>query len=45
MTNKEQEIIWDLSELFPNSNDPSVEKTITEMKIFTNDFEKKYRGK
>jgi oligoendopeptidase F len=45
MTTKEQEIIWDLSELFPTINAPSIEKTIAEMKDFANDFEKKYRGK
>ena len=45
MTNKEQEITWDLSELFLSINDPSVEKTISEMKVFAEDFEKKYRGK
>ena len=45
MTNKEQEITWDLTELFPSINDPSVEKAITEAKTFADDFEKKYRGK
>ena len=45
MTSKEQEITWDLSELFPSINDPSIEKTVAEMKVFANDFEKKYRGK
>ena len=45
MTIKEQEITWDLSELFSGMNDPSIEKTVTEMKVFANDFDKKYRGK
>ena len=45
MTSKEREITWDLSELFPSINDPSIEKTVAEMKVFANDFEKKYRGK
>ena len=45
MNNNEQEISWDLSELFQSVNDPSIEKTITEMKTFADNFEKKYRGK
>ena len=45
MTNNEQEITWDLTELFPSINDPSIEKTITETKTFADAFEKKYRGK
>ncbi len=45
MINKEQEITWDLSELFASINDPSVEKTINEAKDFADNFEKKYRGK
>ncbi len=45
MTNKEQEVTWDLTELFPSINDPSVEKAINEAKVFADAFEKKYRGK
>jgi oligoendopeptidase F len=45
MSKREQEIAWDLSEIFSNIEDSSIEKTITEMKVFANDFEKKYRGK
>ncbi|MGA3060288.1 MAG: M3 family oligoendopeptidase [Candidatus Bathyarchaeia archaeon] len=45
MINKEQEITWDLSELFPSIKDPSIEKAISEAKVFADDFEKKYRGK
>ena len=45
MTNKQQEITWDLTELFPSINDPSVEKAINEAKVFADAFEKSYRGK
>jgi oligoendopeptidase F len=45
MSNKEQEIIWDLSELFISVKDPSLEKTIKDMTSLADDFEKKYRGK
>ncbi len=38
MTNKEQEITWDLTELFPSINDPSIEKAINEAKAFADDF-------
>ena len=41
----EQEVTWDLTELFPSINDPSVEKAINEAKVFADAFEKKYRGK
>jgi oligoendopeptidase F len=44
MTNKEQ-VTWDLSELFPSVKDPSIEKTVAEIRVFANDFEKKFRGK
>ncbi len=40
-----QEITWDLSELFPRITDPSVEKTLNTAKVFADDFEGKYRGK
>ena len=45
MTNKEQEVTWDLTELFPSISDPSVEKAINEAKVFADNFEKKYREK
>ncbi len=45
MTNEEQEVTWDLKELYPSVTDPAVEKTISETKIFADAFEKTYRGK
>jgi len=45
MTDKQQEVTWDLTELFPSISDPSVEKAINEAKVFADNFEKKYRGK
>jgi oligoendopeptidase F len=45
MTSKEQEITWNLTELFPSVNDPAVSTAIEEAKSFANVFEKKYRGK
>ncbi len=45
MTNKEQEVTWDLMTLFPSINDPSVEKAINEAKALADAFEKSYRGK
>ncbi|MGA2386302.1 MAG: M3 family oligoendopeptidase [Candidatus Bathyarchaeia archaeon] len=44
MTSK-QEVTWDLTELFPSVNDPSVEKALNEAKTFADAFEKSYRGK
>ena len=40
-----QEVSWDLTELFPSIKDPSVEKAINEAKVFADNFERKYRGK
>ena len=45
MANKEQEVNWDLTELFPSINDVSVEKAINEAKALADAFEKTYRGK
>ncbi len=45
MTNTEQEVTWDLTELFPSINDASVEKAIDETKVLADVFEKAYRGK
>ncbi len=45
MTSKEQEVTWNLTELFPSINDPSVEKAIGEAKTLADAFEKAYRGK
>jgi len=45
MTSTNQEVSWDLTELFPSIKDPSVEKAINEAKVFADNFERKYRGK
>jgi oligoendopeptidase F len=45
MTNKEQEVTWDLTGLFPSINDASVEKAFNEIKVLADTFEKAYRGK
>jgi oligoendopeptidase F len=45
MTSEKQEILWDLSELFPSPNDASVEKALNEAKAWADNFEKVYRGK
>ncbi|MGA3289877.1 MAG: M3 family oligoendopeptidase [Candidatus Bathyarchaeia archaeon] len=45
MTSSNQEVTWDLTELFPSINDPSIEEAIDEAKFFADNFEKRYRGK
>ena len=45
MTDKKQEVTWDLTELFSSVSDPLVEKAINAAKVFADDFEKKYREK
>jgi oligoendopeptidase F len=45
LINKEQEITWDLSELFSSINDPSIEKAINEARVSADIYEKAYRGK
>ena len=45
MTNIQQEVTWDLTELFPSVNDASVEKAINETKALADMFEKTYRAK
>ena len=45
MTNKQKEITWDLTELFPKLDNTSIERTINESKTFADTFEKTYRGK
>ena len=45
MSHKQQEVTWNLKELFPSISDPSVEKAINEAKVFADAFEKKYREK
>jgi oligoendopeptidase F len=45
MSSKEQELTWNLAQLFPSITDPSVEKAINEAKVSADTFEKTYRGK
>jgi len=45
MTSKEQELSWNLTELFPSVNDPSVEKAISEARALADAFGEAYRGK
>jgi oligoendopeptidase F len=45
MAMAQNEVSWDLTELFPSVNDPTVEKAINQAKALANDFEKAYRGK
>jgi oligoendopeptidase F len=40
-----REIVWDLSEMFPNTTDPSVQKAIDDLTRLTENFAVKYRGK
>ncbi|MCL2172202.1 MAG: M3 family oligoendopeptidase [Nitrososphaerota archaeon] len=40
-----QQIVWDLSELFSNIDDPKISQTISNAIAMANSFEKKYRGK
>ncbi len=42
---KEQEITWNLSELFPDITDASVEQALRDAAAWADAFEKKYRGK
>ena len=41
----EREIAWDLSEMFPSTTDPSVQKAIEDLTRLTESFAGKYRGK
>jgi len=45
MVSKQQEVTWDLTELFLSINDASVEKAINDARAFANNFEEKYREK
>ncbi len=45
MTSHKQEISWDLTELFPSPNDPSIEKATNEAKASAEKIEKDYRGR
>ena len=40
-----QQVIWDLSELFPSITDPKINQAITEATALANAFEKTYWGK
>jgi oligoendopeptidase F len=40
-----QEVIWDLSELFPSTTDPKINQAIQEVMVLANTFEMNYRGK
>ncbi len=39
------EIVWDLSEMFPSTTDPSVQKAIDDLSWIAEDFANKYDGK
>jgi oligoendopeptidase F len=41
----EKDIVWNLSELFPSTKDPSVQKTIEQVIKMAEDFTEKYQGK
>jgi oligoendopeptidase F len=41
----ENEVVWDLSEIFPSPTDPSVQKAIEEVTIMAENFAAKYHGK
>ena len=40
-----QQVIWDLSELFPSITDPKINQAMQEIKVLAKTFEMKYRGK
>ena len=40
-----REIVWDLSEMFPSTTDPSVQKAIDDLTGLTENFAAKYQGK
>jgi oligoendopeptidase F len=42
---KKNEIAWDLSEIFPSTTDPSVEKAVDDLTKKAKGFTKKYQGK
>ena len=42
MTSEKQEITWDLTELFPGPNDPSIEKAINEAKDFCGSISRRH---
>ena len=42
---QKREIVWNLSEMFPSTTDPSVQKAIDDLTTLTEKFAAKYRGK
>jgi len=42
---EKREVVWNLSEMFPSTTDPSVQKAINDLTRFTENFVKRYRGK
>jgi len=40
-----EEIAWDLTDVFPSTTDPSIDKAIEEITKMVDDLEKKYQGK
>jgi oligoendopeptidase F len=42
---QKKEVLWDLSEMFPSTTDPSIQKTIDNLTRSTENFVKKYQGK
>lgn len=40
-----RQIVWDLSEMFPSTTDPSVQNTIDDLIKMADDFEARYKGK
>ena len=45
MTNTQQQITWDLTELFPSITDPKINQAIINATALADTFEKTYRGK
>jgi len=41
---QKKEALWDLSEMFPSTTDPSIQKAIEDLTRFTENFVKRYRG-
>jgi len=40
-----KEIVWDLSEMFPSTTDPSVQKAIDDLTMMAEGFAARYEGK
>ena len=41
----ENEIAWDMTEIFSNPNDPEIDNRINSLDKMVNDLEKEYKGK